>query len=218
VLTVGTGNFTFRGDGVISVPNVNVGNGVIYVPAGHRHDLRHHLLRHHSEGRVGQAVLSGDNQFTGNANANEGTLNVQRSTALGSPASATNVRANAALELEQTTFGPLVIGWRRSTWRHRRADEPRLPAKRGREQLRRRPYNFNGNLSNILAMYGGWMGVTSVTTQVNFIGVAPGRSSPCPGRSAAGPTRSRSAPGRWSSPARSPTSAAPTGPTRAPPS
>ena len=34
VLTVGSGNFTFRGSSTIGVGNVNVNGGIMYVPAG----------------------------------------------------------------------------------------------------------------------------------------------------------------------------------------
>ncbi len=58
---------------------------------------------------LGKLVFTGDNQIGGPVFINEGILNVQRSTAFGSTAQATAVRAGATLELEQTTFGAVNV-------------------------------------------------------------------------------------------------------------
>ncbi len=65
---------------------------------------------------AGKLVLTGDNFFgqingaSGGIVVNEGTLNVQRSTALGTAAGiGTFVRANAVLELEKTLYGDINI-------------------------------------------------------------------------------------------------------------
>lgn len=57
----------------------------------------------------GKLILTGDNQFGGAMNVNGGVLNIQRSTALGATAGATNVRQGAALEIQETTFGPVNV-------------------------------------------------------------------------------------------------------------
>ncbi|MCB1093500.1 MAG: autotransporter-associated beta strand repeat-containing protein, partial [Verrucomicrobiae bacterium] len=58
---------------------------------------------------TGKLVLTGDNQFSGAMNINAGTLNIQRSSALGATAGATNIRQEASLELEETTFGSVNV-------------------------------------------------------------------------------------------------------------
>ncbi len=59
---------------------------------------------------TGTLILTGDNQYAGATNVNAGALNIQRSSALGSSAGATNIRSGAALELQETSFGPVHVG------------------------------------------------------------------------------------------------------------
>jgi fibronectin-binding autotransporter adhesin len=112
-LTINSGNLMFLGAGssAITVENLNPAGGTISVEEGHTATISSSIYSGNvQKAGLGKLVLSGDNQTAGPINVNEGVLNIQRSTALGSPAGTTAVRAGAALELEETTFGPLDIG------------------------------------------------------------------------------------------------------------
>src|SRR5262249_52323740 len=62
------------------------------------------------KGGLGTLVLTGDNQFTGALIVTQGILNIQRSSALGSPQGGTTVREGASLQLQQSSFGPVQVG------------------------------------------------------------------------------------------------------------
>jgi autotransporter-associated beta strand protein len=112
-LTVGSGSLLFLGNGAssISVENLNLGNGSLYVDEGYSATINSNISGSQiNKAGLGRLTLTGDNQHNGVTVVSEGVLNIQRSTALGSTASGTTVRANASLELQQTTFGPLQIG------------------------------------------------------------------------------------------------------------
>jgi fibronectin-binding autotransporter adhesin len=109
-LTVNSSRTIFAGDGSIQVSNLNNGNGAISVVTGTALISSSIFSGAVNKGGVGKLILSGDNQFAGNLVVNEGVLNLQRSSAVGSPQAGTFVRQNATLELEQTTFGPVVVG------------------------------------------------------------------------------------------------------------
>ena len=111
VLTINAGRLLFRGDGALTVPTANVGSGLMFVDDGHTATVSSNIFSGTiQKNGLGKLIISGDNQHTGNTLANEGVLNIQRSTAVGSPAAGTFARANASIELEETTFGPVVVG------------------------------------------------------------------------------------------------------------
>jgi autotransporter-associated beta strand protein len=84
-LTVGAG-------GTAMINSTIVGAGTAIIKAGE-----------------GKLILAGDNQFGGSMNVNSGVLNIQRSSALGATAGATSIKQGAALEIEETTFGPVLV-------------------------------------------------------------------------------------------------------------
>lgn len=109
-LTVNSSRTIFAGDGSIQVSHLNNGNGAISVVTGTALISSSIFSGAINKGGFGKLILSGDNQFAGNLVVNEGVLNLQRSSAVGSPQAGTFVRQNATLELEQTTFGPVIVG------------------------------------------------------------------------------------------------------------
>src|SRR5262249_1006125 len=97
----------------ISASNVNFGGGgLVYVPAGATATIDGNI---YSAGALrkdgpGKLILTGDNQYTGQTQVNDGVLNVRRSTALRSASGDTIIRPAGSLEREQTTFGPINLG------------------------------------------------------------------------------------------------------------
>lgn len=111
-LTINASNLMFVGSGssTISVSNLNTVGGSIFVDTGMTATISSGVFAGNIQGELGKLILTGDNHTPGVINVNEGVLNIQRSTAIWSPAGTTTVRANASLELQQTSFGPIVIG------------------------------------------------------------------------------------------------------------
>ena len=117
VLTVTNGSNLsglILGDGVqINVETLQFGNeAFIATVMGSQATITSNIIGGNTsitKAGTGTLVLTGDNQFNGAMNVNAGTLNIQRSTSLGSSAGATNVRQEASLELEETTFGAINL-------------------------------------------------------------------------------------------------------------
>ncbi len=115
LLNVTSGIFHFLGAGAsaINVESINMSNGSVFVDVGMTATIGGSIVstvNSINKGGPGRLTLTGDNTFAGTVNVNQGFVNVQRSTALGSPAGQTTVRQGATLEIEQTTFGAVNIG------------------------------------------------------------------------------------------------------------
>lgn len=115
LLNVTSGIFHFLGAGAsaINVESINMSNGSVFVDVGMTATIGGNIVstvNSINKSGAGRLSLTGDNTFAGTVNLNQGIVNVQRSTALGSPQGATTVRQGATLEIEQTTFGPVNIG------------------------------------------------------------------------------------------------------------
>lgn len=115
LLNVTSGIFHFLGAGTsaINVESINMSNGSVFVDVGMTATIGGSIVstvNSINKAGAGRLSLTGDNTFSGTVNVNQGIVNVQRSTALGSPAGQTTVRQGATLEIEQTTFGPVNIG------------------------------------------------------------------------------------------------------------
>ncbi len=122
-LTVATGQIAFSSlnqtnvSSSIAGPNVVLGApGRITVQAGNTASVSSQILavgQNFYKLGGGTLVLRGDNTITGNMFLNEGVLNAQSSTALGSAAAAAaaitlTTRHNTSLELQQTDLGPIT--------------------------------------------------------------------------------------------------------------
>ncbi|HTN75483.1 MAG TPA: autotransporter-associated beta strand repeat-containing protein, partial [Pirellulaceae bacterium] len=109
-LTINSGNLRLGAGSAIRTSYLNTGSGFVTVDGGAANISAAIYSGTIQKGGVGTLILSGDNQHSGSTNVNEGVLRIQHSNALGSPAGGTAVRSNAAIELEQTTFGPINVG------------------------------------------------------------------------------------------------------------
>src|SRR5262249_22503453 len=112
LLNVTSGIFDFVGSGAsaISVESINLSNGSVFVDSGMKATIGGNIVAATSinKGGPGRLILSGDNTFSGNLNVNEGIVTLQRSSAAGAASAPTNVRQGATLELQETSFGPVV--------------------------------------------------------------------------------------------------------------
>ena len=112
-VTSGIVLFTGSGASAINVESINLGNGSVFVNSGMNATIGGNIVAANAslnKGGAGRLILTGDNTFSGQFNINQGFVNVQRSSALGSPAGLTQVRHGATLEIEQGAFGPVNIG------------------------------------------------------------------------------------------------------------
>ncbi|MFN4257798.1 MAG: autotransporter-associated beta strand repeat-containing protein, partial [Gemmataceae bacterium] len=117
-LILGNGS-EINGPGVLVLGNLNTtaaaASATIHVPEGAIATINAETFGATSaltkSGR-GTLVLTGDNKFGGVFNINEGVVNIQHSRALGTTATAVNVRHGASLELEESTNGPINVGVR----------------------------------------------------------------------------------------------------------
>ncbi len=105
-LTVNSGRMIFTDGGSIGMTNLNPGSGAISVVAGTATISSNIYVNPVQKGGRGGLILSGDNQTGSAINVNEGILEIQSSTALGSPAGTTTVRPNATLRVN----GALNLG------------------------------------------------------------------------------------------------------------
>ncbi|WP_254512258.1 autotransporter-associated beta strand repeat-containing protein [Anatilimnocola floriformis] len=103
--------FTGSGTSAINVESLNAGNGSISADVGMNATIGSNIIAGSIfKAGPGRVILTGDNTFSGNSVVNQGFLNIQRSSALGSVVGTTTVRQGATLEVEQTTFGAVNIG------------------------------------------------------------------------------------------------------------
>ena len=173
-LTVAGGNVILGNNANLSASHINFGaGGMVYVPNSASASIDGNIynagtLRKNGAGKL---TVTGDNQFTGQTQVNEGVLNVQRSGALGSNAGDATVRQGATLELEQTTFGPLVIGLENI------AIAGTGVANTGALRNVAGNNSFAGNLTvtadtgnshDLLLKYDGWMGTNSLNNAFSY--------------------------------------------------
>lgn len=173
VLTLGAGNLIFAGNGTIDVGALNIGAGITNVQPGSTATINSSIYSGTvQKNNLGKLILTGDNQFNGLLMANEGTLNLQRSTAVGSPQSGTFARAGATIELEQTTFGPVIVGLEAFdvTGSGDLTNQGALRNVSGNNSIAG-SFTLGGGVMNVLDMYGGWMGITSANVTMGFVNV-----------------------------------------------
>jgi autotransporter-associated beta strand protein len=114
-LTIAQNGLIFQGGGASTIQGLTLNlnaRSVIFATAGSVDTISSTIVGAATsivKAGLGTLILSGDNQFAGSMNVNEGILNIQRSTALGAIGGVTNVAQGATLQLQQTTFGPINV-------------------------------------------------------------------------------------------------------------
>jgi fibronectin-binding autotransporter adhesin len=174
-LTITSGGVVFAGPGTsdISVGALSAGTTYrIFTQPGATGTINSRItggaLAKHGSGKL---IFTGDNTYTSTTIISQGILNIQRSTALGSPAGQTSIREGAVLELEETTFGPVHVALEYLDWRGTGPDYL------GSLRSVAGDNSWSGNIGtggSILDLSGMLAGFPALTNQTVIVDVAAG--------------------------------------------